>query len=84
MIDKNIIGAFQRPAIWKSRCSMCHTQSVARSASKRFCGSPVLGGSCGGGLGPGGGILGHRWKLRREGGEERGEEGGVEQGNALE
>lgn len=40
--------------------------------------------AAGGGLGPGGGILGHRWKLRREGGEERGEEGGVEQGNALE
>lgn len=62
---------------------MCHTQRVARSASKRPCGSPVLGGSCRGRLGPGAEILGHRWKLKREGGEERGEEGGVEQGDAL-
>ena len=30
------------------------------------------------------GFWDNRWKLRREGGEERGEEGGVEQGNALE
>ena len=44
----------------------------------------MLGGSCRWRLGPGAEILGRIWKLKREAGEERGEEGGVEQGDALE
>lgn len=78
------LGLAKGQPFGKAECSMCHTQSVARSASKRLCGRPVLGGSCRWCLGPGAEILGHRWKLKREAGEERGEEGGAEQGDALE
>ena len=44
----------------------------------------MLDDRCRWGLGPGGEILEHRWKLRSEDGVERRGEGGVEQGNALE